>query len=72
MKHRDIRSVADGLPSNVRRWVLHGGAVPDAVWFGEYSYLKQPTTDGITWKRTEFCEQLAALLKALIEQEPAQ
>lgn len=30
---RALVKLADDLPSDVRRWVLRGGAVPDAVWF---------------------------------------
>lgn len=58
----EIEALAKGLPADVRRWVLRGGAVPDAVWFGKYSYLKRMSGPS-TWSRTELCERLAAYLR---------
>ena len=62
----NVEKVAKDLPANVKRWVLRGGAVPDAVWFGDYVYLKQ-RVDACMWRRSEFCERLADYLRA----EPA-
>lgn len=69
---RALVKLADDLPSDVRRWVLRGGAVPDAVWFGDYCYLKQ-RTGACTWRRSDVCERLRAALsdpRALEEQKP--
>lgn len=63
MSKRDLETTAKSLPKEVRRWVLRGGAVPDAVWFGDYSYLKQ-NAGACTWRRSEFCERLAQHLRA--------
>ena len=61
-KRWDVEKVAAALPKDVKRWVVRGGAVPDAVWFGDYSYLKQ-RVDACMWRRSEHCEQLAAYLR---------
>ena len=58
----NVEKVAKDLPKDVRRWVLRGGAVPDAVWFGNYSYLKQ-RVDACMWRRSEVCERLAVYLR---------
>jgi len=65
-----VHSAAEILPTNVRRWVLRGGPVPDAVWFGDWSHLKRMNNDGFTWRRSEFCDLLAAHLRAKPTQEP--
>lgn len=59
----DLVKIADALPKDVRRWVLRGGAVPDAVWFGDYSFLKQ-STSASTWRRSDVCERLAKHLRS--------
>lgn len=59
-----VHSAAKILPGDVHRWVLRGGAVPDAVWFGKWSHLKRMNEDGYTWRRTEFCERLAEYLRS--------
>lgn len=54
----DLQKMIERMPAEVRRWVMRGGAVPDAVWFGNWVHLRQRNPDGITWSRTELCEQL--------------
>ena len=60
---RALEAAARDLPANVRKWVMRGGAVPDAVWFGDWSHLKRHNEDGYTWRRSEFCERLKQYLK---------
>jgi hypothetical protein len=54
----------NAIPKNVVRWILRGGAVPDEVWFGKFSYLKRMNDDGFTWRRSKACEKLEADIRA--------